>query len=523
MSIRQIETQERSFLSPAVLALSAVIVCALLTLATPLHATHTIFATLFVPAVLASAWYGGMRWGILATVFSSAFMIYFVLEPVHSFRINETEDLARLAAFIFVGSSISFGVALQRRMRDTSLENAERLRTTLESIGDAVTVTDINGIITMMNVVAERLTGWPASDAIGRPLRAVLRVVDEQNRRDVFEEGADMGAGADTFVIRLPERSVLLSRTGSECPIEASVALIKETAKVLGTVVVFRDVSMQRRRQREIEENAYRLAEIAREREELLNREQAARNEAVAANQMKDEFLAMVSHELRTPLTSIIGWAGVIRAKRVAPEMLQSGLETIERNARLQLQLVEDLLDVSRIAAGTFRLEKRPVDVDGILTASIDALRVALDEKQIALNFNAEACPTMSLDPGRLQQVFCNLLSNAIKFTPEKGHVEINLKSDGQVVEIRVADDGQGFTPDFHSRLFHRFQQADRKAGKQGLGLGLAIARHIIEMHGGTISGQSRGPHKGATFIVRLPISADIVLPQQSVRAAKTA
>jgi PAS domain S-box-containing protein len=475
---------------------------------------------MFVPAVLASAWYGGMRWGLMATASSSAFMIYFVLEPAHSFKIDANEDVARIFAFLFVGAAISFGVAFQRRIRDISLENAERLRTTLESIGDAVTVTDINGNITMMNAVSERLTGWPACDAIGKPLRAVFHVVDEENRKDVFEHG---DSGRNPFVIHLPERSVLVSCKGSECPIEASVGLIKEAERVFGTVVVFRDVRMQRQRQQEMEETARRLGEIARVREQLLSREQAARDEAVAANRMKDEFLAMVSHELRTPLTSIIGWSTIMRAKRVAPETLHTAQATIERNATLQLQLVEDLLDVSRITAGTFRLERRPVDIDEILTAVIDGLRVALDEKQIALDFHMQTCPTMSLDPSRLQQVFWNLLSNAIKFTPPNGHIDVDLNSDGRTLELQVADDGRGFDPDFQPRLFQRFQQADRKAGKQGLGLGLAITRHIVEMHGGTISGQSRGVDKGATFIVRLPLLADIALPEQSIGTAKTA
>jgi PAS domain-containing protein len=174
MSLQRIEIQEQSFISSAVMALSAVIVCALLTVVTPLHANHSIFATLFIPAVLASAWYGGRTWGLIATAFSTAFLIYLALEPVHSFKIDAAEDIARTVAFVFVGTCISLGVAFQRRIHDSSLENAERLRTTLESIADAVTVTDINGNITMMNAIAERLTGWRASDVIGKPLRAVF-------------------------------------------------------------------------------------------------------------------------------------------------------------------------------------------------------------------------------------------------------------------------------------------------------------------------------------------------------------
>jgi signal transduction histidine kinase len=156
------------------------------------------------------------------------------------------------------------------------------------------------------------------------------------------------------------------------------------------------------------------------------------------------------------------------------------------------------------------------------VSSAVDGLRVAIHEKHITLKFNAQPCPTMSVDSDRLQQVLWNLLSNSIKFTPQYGHVDVDLKTDGQVVEVRVADDRQGFSREFQSCLFQRFQQADRKARKQGLGLGLAIARHIVEMHGGTISGHSRGL-KGATFIVRLPVFAGAELSLESLGRANTA
>jgi signal transduction histidine kinase len=310
-------------------------------------------------------------------------------------------------------------------------------------------------------------------------------------------------------VIRLPERSFLVARDGSEHPIEANVALIKDAATVLGIVVVFRDVSAQRQRQREMEETARRLREIAEQREELLNQEQAARNAAVEANQMKDQFLATVSHELRTPLTSIIGWSSVARSQPAKLETLNKALATIDRNARLQLQLVEDLLDVSRMSAGTFRMERQPANIAGIITVAVESFRVALNEKQIALTLNAQPCPPLWVDPDRMQQVFSNLLSNSIKFAHLNGHIAVDLKTAGQTMEIRVTDDGQGFDPEFQSRMFQRFQQASRGRGKHGLGLGLAITRHIVEMHGGTITGCSGGVNKGATFIVNLPVHPD--------------
>jgi PAS domain S-box-containing protein len=444
---------------------------------------------------------------LLATAFSSAFLLYFVLEPVHSFSIDAAEDIARICAFVFVGICISFGVAFERRIRDNSVENAERLRTTVESIGDAVTVTDVDGRITMMNAAAEKLTGWPAIEAIGADLFAVFHVIDESERTPMVREKSK--STSLPFVIRLPERSLLVARDGSKYPIQASVALIKDFSTVFGIVVVFRDVSAQRQRQRETEETALKLRELAAQREELLNQEQAARNAAVAANQMKDQFLATVSHELRTPLTSIIGWSSVARSQPPAPETLNRALATIERNARLQLRLVEDLLDVSRISAGNFRMEKQPANIADILTAVLESLRVVLNERQITLTLNAQPCPPLSVDPNRMQQVFSNLLSNSIKFTQPNGHIAVDLKINLGTVEIRVADDGQGFGLDFQSRMFQRFQQADREHSKQGMGLGLAITRHIVEMHGGTITGYSAGVNKGAAFTVNLPIHAD--------------
>ena len=512
--------QKRSFISSAVLALSAVLGCSLLTLLPPFHAAQTIFATAFIPAVLVSAWYGGIGLGLLATALSSAFMVYFVLEPVHSFAIKASEDLARIVAFAVVGVSVSFVVAFQRRIRDASLENAERLRTTLESIGDAVIVTDNSGRITSMNAVAERLTGWLASETAGRPLRTVFHIIHESSRHDVLEPG---NADRNPLMISVPDRSMLVSRDGKEYPIETSISLIKEASKVYGVVLVFRDVSAQRQHQREMEETARRLREIAGERQVLLNREQAARAQAEAANQMKDDFLAMVSHELRTPLTSIVGWAAVLRDKRAAPEALHMGLSSIERNAKLQIQLVEDLLDVTRIAAGSFRLERRPVDVNAAITTAINSLRVAADEKHIAVSFRAQPCPAMDLDPNRFQQVLWNLLSNAIKFTPSSGKIDVTTSMDGELLRVEVTDDGQGFSPDFQSRLFKRFQQEDRNTSRNGLGLGLSIVRQIVELHGGTIEGHSRGLNKGATFVVTLPVTADTAMPNDSLDNAQSA
>jgi PAS domain S-box-containing protein len=515
-----VQLHSRSLASSVLLAVTAVLACSLLTSVTPLHATHSIFATAFIPAVLASAWYGGAVFGLIATALSSAFMIYFVLGPIHSFAINATEDFARVRAFVVVGICISLGVTLQRRIRDAALENAERLHTTLESIGDAVTVTDVSGSITMMNAVAERLTAWPAADAIGHPLRTVFHIIHEKSRKDVT---GLLDAERNPLIINMPDRSVLVSRDGAEHPIEASVSLIREGTRVYGVVLVFRDVSIQRQHQREIEDAARQHQEIARQRELLLKRERAALAQAEATNQMKDEFFAMVSHELRTPLTAILGWTPLILKEQVGPDTMRMGLSSIQRNAKLQLKLVEDLLDVSRITTGALHLERRLADINTVIASAIDTVRVGVEEKKISLTFKPMQCPLVYLDPIRCQQVFCNLLSNAIKFTPQGGHIRVNVISGGETLQVQVADDGLGFSPDFEPRLFERFQQADRKTSRHGLGLGLSIVRHIVELHDGTVEGHSRGLHKGATFVVNLPTKTTATLPNEYLNDVQTA
>jgi PAS domain S-box-containing protein len=247
------------------------------------------------------------------------------------------------------------------------------------------------------------------------------------------------------------------------------------------------------------------------ERERLLALEQNARVQAEAANRMKDEFLATVSHELRTPLNAILGWATILRRGIAGKGSESSAVETIERNARSQAQLIEDLLDVSRITSGKLRLEVGPADLISVIKSAIESIRHAADAKEIQLQMILDpAVSPYHGDAGRLQQVIWNLLSNAVKFTPKGGLVQVRLDRADSKAAIMVSDTGEGISPDFLPYVFDRFQQADgsitRKHG--GLGLGLAIARHIIEMHGGTITAESAGPGKGARFTVSLPLIA---------------
>jgi signal transduction histidine kinase/DNA-binding response OmpR family regulator len=257
------------------------------------------------------------------------------------------------------------------------------------------------------------------------------------------------------------------------------------------------------------------LAEEARAR--LLVREQAARAEAERANRTKDEFLATLSHELRTPLTAILGWTHLIRGGKLDEAMMTRALETIERNARAQSQLIDDLLDVSRIITGKLMLDFRPVELASLIEATIDTVRPMAEAKSIGVrpSLRTSHC-VVSGDPARLQQVVWNLFSNAVKFTPEGGHVQVGLTCDERHVELEVSDTGQGISQDFLPYIFDRFRQADgtttRKHG--GLGLGLAIVRHLVELHGGTIRAHSDGNGKGATFTLSLPLSTGLTMSE---------
>ncbi|MCC5653311.1 PAS domain-containing protein [Nostoc sp. XA013] len=244
------------------------------------------------------------------------------------------------------------------------------------------------------------------------------------------------------------------------------------------------------------------------ERRQVLEREQAAREEAERANRIKDEFLAVLSHELRSPLNPILGWTRLLQNGKLDEARKAEALKTIERNAKLQTQLIEDLLDISRIMQGKLSLTAAPVSLTNVISAAIETVRLAAEAKQIRLQLNLDnTVAPISGDAARLQQVVWNLLSNAVKFTPTGGQVTVELRQLNQLAQIRVIDTGKGINPQFLPYMFEYFRQEDgsttRKFG--GLGLGLAIARQIVEMHGGTVQAQSFGEGQGATFIVQLP------------------
>jgi PAS domain S-box-containing protein len=233
--------------------------------------------------------------------------------------------------------------------------------------------------------------------------------------------------------------------------------------------------------------------------------------EAQEANRIKDEFLATLSHELRTPLTAILGWASMLRTNRFDEAATRRAVETIERNARAQRQIVEDVLDVSRIITGRLRIDARPVEVRSLVEAAVDGVRPAAEAKGVFLStMLGRDVGVISADPDRLQQVMWNLLSNAVKFTPAGGRVEVELRRVEQQAVVSVRDTGQGIAPEFLPHVFDRFRQADQSTTRRhgGLGLGLAIVRHLVELHGGTVTAASEGEGRGSSFTVRLPLQA---------------
>ncbi|HKO44838.1 MAG TPA: MASE1 domain-containing protein [Pyrinomonadaceae bacterium] len=255
------------------------------------------------------------------------------------------------------------------------------------------------------------------------------------------------------------------------------------------------------------------------EREQLLAREFAARAEAERANRTKDEFLAIVSHELRTPLNAIVGWASMLRSGSLDPARKTRAIEVIDRNAKAQAQLIEDILDVSRIVSGNLRLSPRPVQLQQVIEAAVDSIRPASDAKQISLSVELDKnAGSVSGDPDRLQQVVWNLLSNAVKFTPSGGEVSVELKAANSHAEIIVSDNGTGIPAEFLPHVFDRFRQADGSKTRRhgGLGLGLAIVRNLVELHGGAVQVHSDGEGKGTSFVIKLPCAGGLTQPPGS-------
>jgi PAS domain S-box-containing protein len=282
--------------------------------------------------------------------------------------------------------------------------------------------------------------------------------------------------------------------------------------QIIGTLTIIEDVTERVAREGELQ------AQIE-DRSRLLSSEKLARNEAERANRLKDEFLATISHELRNPLNAILGWAHMMRLGKLTPANVDRAVETIYRNAKSQAQLVADLLDVSRIISGKLRLDVRTVDLLNIVNAAIDSIRPAAEAKSIRLQTMLDpAAGPISGDADRLQQIVWNLLTNAVKFTPKGGRIQVKVQRVDSHVEIVVRDSGVGISKEFLPYVFDRFRQADASTTRihGGLGLGLSIVHQLVDLHGGSVSVQSEGEGKGATFTITLPFVGVISSPAEA-------
>jgi PAS domain S-box-containing protein len=361
----------------------------------------------------------------------------------------------------------------------------------VESAEDAIISKNLEGIVTTWNPGAERLYGYTAAEMIGKPISQLIPADHPDEEPKILEQvrRGQRVAHYETKRVR---------KDGSIIDVSLTVSPIRDSlGRILGASKIARDISETKR--------------MLRQAEEARLQADVARRQAEEANRTKDEFLATVSHELRTPITSILGWSRMLMSRQLDPERQQRAFETIDRNARSQAQLIDDLLDVSRIISGKLRVEFTLVDLPAVIGSAIEVVRLAAEAKRIRIDshLNSSVGPILG-DAERLQQVIWNLLSNAIKFTPHDGHVQIELQRVASQVELRVTDSGVGIEPAFLPHVFERFSQADASITRNsgGLGMGLAIVKSLVELHGGRITVSSEGLGKGAAFTIRLPVSA---------------
>jgi len=487
---------------------------------------------LFLAAVMVSSWYGGLGPGLLSTALSALLNAHFFLTPSGFLAIGWW-NLARLIEFVLVALLITL---LNAALRSTQLraeknaalaqrnyerlheaqaslrQSEERYRLLVEGVADyAIFMLDPNGHIVSWNIGAQRILGYRDVEILGKhyavifSAQAIQRGVPDRVLRSAVAEGVSR------------ENRWHIRRDGTQLWAHCVMTPLRdEDGRLRGFSKILQDITHRK--------------QIEAERQQLLIREQTARAEAEASNRLKDQFLAILSHELRTPLTAILGWAEMLGSGKLDESRAALALETIERNANVQMQLIQDLLDTSRIIRGELSLNFNPVNLAEVTTAAIEVVEPAANAKGIQLETVVDAAvgPIWG-DANRLQQVLWNLLSNAIKFTPEGGNVKVQLSTlignrqqpGSLYAQIQVSDTGEGIAADFLPHIFEHFRQADSKSTRScmGLGLGLAIARHLVELHGGTIAAASPGLGQGAVFTIKLPQQA---ISQAEARASNS-
>jgi signal transduction histidine kinase len=367
-----------------------------------------------------------------------------------------------------------------------------------------VTMPDIDGY-----AVAELIRGRPAN----RDTPIIFITANPKSASAAFK---GYSVGAVDYIFKPVSADVVISKVNVFVDLYGRSRALKRQAEDLRSAHDALDLRVRERTEQLARANHRLRAVIDQrrraeaERADLLLREQLARREAERVNRMKDEFLATLSHELRTPLNAMLGWAQLLETGQLDPDRLQRAVTVIKNNAFAQKQLIEDILDVSRIVNGKMMLKMSSVDVRAIIDGALDTLRPAAEAKRITITTDVAAVPETCGDRDRLQQIVWNLLSNAIKFTARDGRVEVRVENLGADLRISVSDDGRGIAPDFLPHIFDRFSQADSTMTRAhgGLGLGMAIVRHLVELHGGTVHAESEGENRGATFTVTLPIRA---------------
>ena len=405
-------------------------------------------------------------------------------------RSRSGEMVAAVATF--------WDISERKRMEATLRENEQRSRLLLESTADyAIFMIDARGQITTWNSGAERLLGWSESEAIGRP--AAMLYTSEDRLLGLPERQLRMALDNE----KASDERAYMRKDASRFWASATLTAIRDsTGTVPGFACVMRDHT-------ELTQAREYLHEALRTSEEL-------RLSAESANHAKDDFISTVSHELRTPLNTIRLWSGLFLGGKVTAKNIDSGFQAIDRAARAQQALIDDLLDASRMASGKLRLALRDTRLADVVQGAIDAVLPNATSRSIKLESRlSDEVGVVRADPDRIQQVILNLLSNAVKFTPSGGAIEVELSRDGGAVQIMVRDNGIGIRPEFLPLVFDRFRQAEAVTSRQhaGLGLGLAIARELVELHGGAIVAHSDGEGRGSTFTVRLPLARRQELP----------
>jgi len=378
----------------------------------------------------------------------------------------------------------------RRHAEEVLRQSEERFRLMVECVSDyAIFMLDPKGYIASWNAGAEAIKGYKAEEIIGKHFSVFYPSEDIDRDKPGFELKVAAKVG------RFEDEGWRIRKDGTRFWANVVITALRDKEGVLrGFGKVTRDLTERKK---------------AEEQRILLAQEQVARSEAEAASRAKDEFLATVSHELRTPLNAILGWGLMLRKTKFNEGNFIRGIDIIERNAKLQAQLIEDLLDVSRIISGKLRLTVLAIELAPIIEAAVDSVRPAADAKDIRILVLLDSnAGLISGDPDRLQQVIWNLLSNAVKFTNKGGRIQVRLQRINSHVEVTVSDTGRGIAPKFLPYVFDRFRQADSSISRMhgGLGLGLAIVRHLVELHGGTVQAASPGEGQGSTFTVELPL-----------------